>query len=566
MKNNKFSHPLEAAFNLAKPALIAVGFFSLCINLLMLTSPLYMLQVYDRVLISRSVDTLLLLSLVALGALIAFGLLEAIRARVLVRVGARFDLGLSEKIFATVMASGSDAQPFRDLETIRNFLTGRSLLALFDAPWTPLYIALVYLLHPWLGHVALGGAMILIAIVLINETATRDSLKKSMSHLATANHFAEAGSRNRDSVQAMGMLPGLSMVWHRWHDAALALQSKASDRAGIIGGAAKFVRITIQVGILGVGAFLAIHEVTSAGVMIAASIITGRALAPVEQAIAGWRSLQQARTGRTRLHEHLEEYYSEEEPMALPAPKGQVLFDNVFAAPPGSQRPVLSAISFQLEPGTSVGLTGPSAAGKSSLARLLVGVWKPLTGEVRLDGAEFDQWSKAQLGRHIGYLSQDVELFPGTVAQNIARFGDIDADAVVDAARLAGAHDTIVQLEQGYETLIGPGGANLSGGQRQRIGLARAFYGRPALIVLDEPTSNLDAVGEASVRTAVDELKKAGRTVVIVAHRPSLVGGVDKMMVIQKGRLTHFGTTSEVMPQITRRPSYVVGGAVESLV
>jgi PrtD family type I secretion system ABC transporter len=332
----------------------------------------------------------------------------------------------------------------------------------------------------------------------------------------------------------------------------------AADRGGTIGGAAKFVRITVQVSILGVGAFLAINEVTTAGVMIAASIITGRALAPVEAAITGWRSFLQAREARTRLHDQLDTFHADEAPMALPAPTGHVVFDNVFAGPPGAKRPVVAAISFELEPGTAVGLTGPSAAGKSTLARLLVGVWRPLSGEVRLDGAEFDQWSKPLLGPHIGYLSQDVELFPGTVAQNIARFGEIDADAVVDAAKLAGAHETIVQLEDGYETVIGAGGANLSGGQRQRIGLARAFYGRPALIVLDEPTSNLDAIGEASVRAAVETLKQDGHTVVVIAHRPSLVGGVDKMMVVQKGRLTHFGPTEEIMPQITRRPTSVV--------
>ncbi len=554
IKESAIHHPLDRAFRQARPALMAVGFFSLCINLLMLTSPLYMLQVYDRVLVSRSVDTLMLLSAVALGALIIFGILEAVRARVLVRVGARFDVCLSDTVFTSTMQSGAGAQPFRDLESIRSFLTGRSLTALFDAPWTPIYIALVYLLHPWLGHVALGGAAILLLIVLINESATRDPLKKSAGQLALANQFADAGSRNRDSIEAMGMLPGLSKVWHHWHDAGLAFQAVASDRGGSIGGLAKFVRITVQVAILGVGAFLAINEITTAGVMIAASIITGRALAPVEAAISGWRSFLHAREARARLHDHLGQYHADEEPMALPAPKGQVVFENVFAAPPGSNKPVLAAISFELKPGDTVGLTGPSAAGKSSLARLLVGVWQPLSGEVRLDGAEFCQWSRSLLGPHIGYLAQDVELFPGTVAQNIARFGEVDADAVIDAARLAGAHETIVQLEAGYETMIGAGGANLSGGQRQRIGLARAFYGRPALIVLDEPTSNLDAVGESLVRAAVEQLKARGHTIVIIAHRPSLVGGVDKMMVIQSGRLTHFGPAAEIMPQITRRP------------
>lgn len=558
MKKQKPLHPLDGALKLARPALIAVGFFSLCINLLMLTSPLYMLQVYDRVLVSRSVDTLILLSIVALSALLVFGVLEAVRARVLVRIGARFDRGLADTVFATVMQSGEGAQPFRDLESIRTFLTGRSLTALFDAPWTPLYIALVYYLHPWLGHVALIGTVTLLVIVLVNESATRRPLQASSGENARANQFVEAGSRNHDTVQAMGMLPGLSKVWHRWHDAGLTLQAVANDRSGVVAGAAKFVRVSIQVAILGVGAYLAINEITSAGVMIAASIITGRALAPVETAITGWRSFLQAREARKRLHDHLDIHLVTAEPMQLPAPNGHLVFDNVYASAPGAQRPVLSAVSFKLDPGTSVGLTGPSAAGKSSLARIMVGVWQPISGEVRLDGAELNQWSREMLGPHIGYLSQDVELFPGTVAQNIARFGEVDAEAVVAAAQLAGAHETIIQLEEGYETYLGPGGSNLSGGQRQRIGLARAFYGRPALIVLDEPTSNLDAVGEASVRAAVDSLKTSGSTVVLIAHRPSLVGGVDKMMVVQNGRLTHFGTTDEVMPQIIRRPTAIV--------
>ncbi|WP_159692300.1 type I secretion system permease/ATPase [Cognatazoarcus halotolerans] len=555
MSKSDLHHPLAKGYAQARSALIAVGVFSLCINLLMLTSPLYMLQIYDRVLVSRSVDTLLLLSVVALGALVILGVLETLRARVLVRVGARFDISISEAVFESVMKSGAGAQPLRDLETIRTFLTGRSLTALFDAPWTPLYIALVYVLHPWLGHVSLVGAVMLFVIALINESATRDILKKSTGQMMLANQFVEAGSRNAASIEAMGMVSGLSKVWHRWHDAGLAFNAVATDRGGAIGGVAKFVRITVQIAILSVGAFLAINEITTAGVMIAASIITGRALAPLESAISGWRSFLQARDARSRLYDHLEQYSGTDEPMALPPPSGRLVFENVFAAPPGVKKPVLAAISFDIQPGTTVGLTGPSAAGKSTLARLIVGAWKQLSGDIRLDGAEFSHWSKSLLGPHIGYLPQEVELLPGSVAQNIARFGQADADLVVDAAKLAGAHDTIQQLPNGYETMIGPGGVNLSGGQRQRIGLARAFYGRPALVVLDEPTSNLDAVGEFSVRAAIAELKANGHTVVVVAHRPSLVGGVDKMMVVQQGRLTHFGPTAEVMPQVTRRPT-----------
>lgn len=546
-------NPLVAAFRCARPALLVVGFFSLCINLLMLTAPLYMLQIYDRVLVSRHADTLLLLSFVALGALLVYGLLEAIRAQILVRVGGRFDHGLANTVFGTSMRSGSGSQPFRDLDAIRTSLTGPSLLALFDAPWTPLYIALIYLLHPLLGHLALAGALTLFAIAVSNELITRGPLKESAQQTSQANHFAETGTRNRDAVQAMGMLPGLAGVWHQWHDASLALQAKASDRAGIITGSARFLRFSLQVGILGLGAYLAINEQISPGVMIAASIITGRALAPMEAAISGWRSLLHAREAKNRLHDHLTRHVVEVDPMPLPAPKGQVDFDNVYAVPPGGERPVLCAASFSLKPGTSLGLTGPSAAGKSTIARLMVGVWQPSSGEVRLDNAELSQWDSSLLGPHIGYLPQDVELFTGTVADNIARFSEVDPQAVVEAARLAGAHEVILSLPDGYDTHIGPSGENLSGGQRQRIGLARAFYHYPALVVLDEPTSNLDAQGEATIRTAVEQLKQHGSTVVVIAHRPALIAGVDYMMVVQKGSITHFGLTKDVMPQVTRR-------------
>jgi len=553
MLESKDQNPLKAALHHARPALFAVLFFSLCINLLMLTSPLYMLQIYDRVLISKSVDTLVLLTVVAAGALLIFGVLEFLRTRVLIRIGGRFDRELSKTVFDSSMRGGIGAQPLRDLEVVRGFFTGSSLLALFDAPWTPVFIAVIYFMHPLLGHVALVGAIILFSMAVSNELVTRRPLLDSAGETAKANYFVEASSRNRDAVQAMGMLSGLTAVWRRWHDAGISLQALASDRASVIAGSVKFIRFFIQVGMLGVGAYLAINEVITPGVMIAASIIGGRALAPVESAIGGWRNFLLARDARTRLYKHLEAHVEDSEPMPLPAPKGVLEFDNVYTTPPGSDKPVVSGASFQLVPGTTLGLTGPSAAGKSSIARLMVGVWRPNSGEVRLDKAELDQWDPVQLGPHIGYLPQDVELFAGTVADNIARFGEVDPEAVVAAAQLAGAHETILSLPEGYDTYIGPDGQNLSGGQRQRVGIARAFYNRPPLVVLDEPTSNLDAVGEASVRSAIAELKQHGSTVVIIAHRPSLIGEVDNLMVVQGGVVTHFGPASEVMPQITRR-------------
>lgn len=551
--NNKDVNPLTAALKKLRPALWAVAVFSLFINLLMLTAPLYMLQVYDRVLVSRSHDTLLYLSIVAIGALIIFGVLEFIRSRVLIRVSGQFDRQLSKKVFQTVMQSGSGAQPFRDLEAIRGFFTGPSLLALFDSPWTPIYIILIYFLHPMLGHVVLVGGIILFSIAVTNELLTRKPLQNSSVETAQANQFTELSSRNHDAIKAMGMLPGLTAVWKNWHDAGLAYQSQASDRASYISGSAKFVRFFIQVGSLGMGAYLAINEIITPGTMIAASIISSRALAPIESAIGGWRSFLMARTSRKRLMEYLEHLYNEKEPMELPAPKGEVGFENVYTIPPGGEIPVLSGISFQLLAGETLGITGPSAAGKSSVARLMVGAWSPNSGTVRLDKAELDQWEPEKLGQYIGYLPQDVELFSGSIADNVARFNQVDPRKIVAATKLAGAHETILSLPDGYDTNIGPGGENLSGGQRQKIGIARAFYGQPPLIVLDEPTSNLDAVGEAAVRSAIDILKQLGSTVVIIAHKPVVIGSVDKLMVIQNGMLTHYGPSNEVMPQITRR-------------
>jgi ATP-binding cassette, subfamily C, type I secretion system permease/ATPase len=560
--SNPMQNPLDLALRNVRSALGAVLFFSMCINLLMLTSPMYMLQIYDRVLVSRNPDTLILLTIVATIALITYGILQYIRGSVLVRISGRIDNALSSKVFTSVLNTGKGVQSFKDLDAVRGFLTGNSLLSLFDAPWTPLYIALVYYLHPLLGHVVLVGAIVLLVLAVSNEFITRKLLQISGVELSQANRFAEISSHNRDAIQAMGMLPGLTTMWRRWHDRGIALQALASDRMSLIAGSAKFVRIYIQIGILGVGAYLAINEFITPGVMIAASIIGGRALSPVEQAITGWRSFLLARQSRTRLQKHLAEFALEKEKMPLPDPKGDIVFDNVYAKPPGSEKMVVSGVNFKLDSGTVLGITGPSAAGKSSIARLLVGVWKPLSGHVRLDQAELIQWENSQLGPHIGYLPQDVELFAGTVAENIARFGDMDPEAVVDAAKLAGANETILTLSNGYDTFIGADGENLSGGQRQRIGIARAFYRFPALIILDEPTSNLDATGEALVRQALQELKNRGSTVVVIAHRPTLIGGVDLLLVVQQGTVSHFGPVSEVLPQITRRIN--IGSTIES--
>jgi PrtD family type I secretion system ABC transporter len=530
-----------------------VAFFSLFVNVLALTSSLYMLQVYDRVLASRSGPTLLYLTLFAAACLATMALLELVRSRMLVRMGVRFDAQLSELVFQQTLNAGRSGQGLRDVEMLRSFVTGPTGLALLDAPWIPVYIAIVYLLHPMLGHVALAGGVLLLLLGLWNERSTRVPLAEAGAEMSAGHQFAELSARNAEVVRAMGMLPGLTKVWRRHHDLGIGLQGIASDRAGGISAVTKSMRMFLQVAILGAGAWLVIRQESTAGVMIAASIIMGRGLAPLESAIGGWRGFLLAREAYGRLVESLGGSGDAPETMALPAPKGRLVFDKVSAAPPESRKLTVQDLSFALEPGTCLGITGPSAAGKSTLARLAVGVWRPVTGTVRLDGASVSDYERAALGPHLGYLPQDIELFPGTVAQNIARFGEVDAQKVVEAAQLAGAHAMILALPQGYDTPIGTAGANLSGGQRQRVGLARAFYGNPPLVVLDEPTSNLDAEGETAVRQAMDALRAQGRTVLVIAHRPALLGGTDKLMVVMNGSIASLGPTSEVMPVITRR-------------
>ncbi|MBP8134594.1 MAG: type I secretion system permease/ATPase, partial [Zoogloea sp.] len=496
--------------------------------------------------------TLLYLTLFAGTCLATLAALEVVRSRLLVRLGARFDAQLSGLVFMRTLTAGRSGQSLRDLDQLRNFLTGSHILSLLDAPWMPIYIGLVYLLHPMLGHVALAGGVLLFLLALWNERDTREPLAEAGKQMAAGTQFAEISARNAEAIRAMGMLPGLTVLWRKRHDLGLGLQGLASDRAGNVAAVAKALRFFLQVAILGVGAWLVIKQECTGGVMIASSIIMGRGLAPVEAAIGGWRGFLMARESYGRLLKGFGSDAADAPTMLLPKPEGKLVFEGVSGGPPDLRKFTVQNLSFSLEAGSVLGITGPSAAGKSTLARLAVGVWRPGTGVVRLDGVNIADWNREDVGPHIGYLPQDIELFPGSVADNIARFGKVDPDKVVDAAQLAGAHQVILELPQGYDTPIGPSGVNLSGGQRQRIGLARAFYGRPPLIVLDEPTSNLDAEGEGAVRQAMEVLRGQS-TVVVIAHRPAVLGGTDQLMVILKGQIVNFGPTSEVMPVITRR-------------
>lgn len=540
------------ALQVLRSTLWWVGFFTVFINLLALTGSVYMLQVYDRVLASRSLPTLVFLSLFALGCLATLAGLEVVRSRLLVRLGVRLDARLSARVFEQTLAQGRSSQALGDLQTLRAFFTGPLMLSLLDVPWMPLYIALVYLLHPWLGHVALAGGAVLLALGLCNERLARRPLAEAGRALGDSARFAELSARHTEVVTALGMVPALAAVWRAGHERGLGLQGLASDRAANVAALAKAFRLLLQVAILGVGAWLVILQQTSAGVMVAASIVMGRALAPLEAAIGGWRQVVAVGQAHRRLGEMLGMLPAAAPAMALPAPTGHLVFENVSAGPPGARRPTVHQLHFSLAAGTSLGITGPSGSGKSSLARLAIGVWRPMAGAVRLDGVALADWRRDEVGPHLGYLPQDIELFPGTVAQNIARFATPDPQAVVAAAQLAGAHAMVLGLPQGYDTPLGPGGANLSGGQRQRLGLARAFYGEPTLVVLDEPSAHLDAEGEACVRQAVQVLQQRGCTVLVVAHRPTLLAGTDRLAVVVDGRIVHSGPTAELMPQLTR--------------
>jgi len=549
---------LRQALQRSGRAFFFVAIFSFFINLLMLTSPIYMLQVYDRVLTARSESTLIYLSLIIGVMMLVMALLEMVRSRVLVRVSGKMEQVLGAKVFDAIFAlnlrspAANRSQSLRDLDTVRQFITSQGPFALFDAPWAPIFIGIVFMMHPLLGLVAIIGALILFALAFVTEIATKKPLGEANMHAIKAASFAEASLKNSEVLAAMGMLPGIRRRWRASQDKALLLQAQASDSAGGISALTKFIRLLLQSSMLGFGAYLALEGEITPGVMIAASIIMGRGLAPVEQAIGSWRSFVSARGAYTRLDELLRTFTPPSNTMQLPAPKGLVTVDRVVAMPPGGTSPTIKGVSFGLAVGEALAIIGPSAAGKSTLARLLVGVWAPHSGSVRLDGADVYSWNHEQLGPHIGYLPQDVEIFDGTIKENIARFGDVDPLKVVEAAQLAGVHDMILRLPSGYDTLIGPGGIALSGGQRQRLGLARAVYGDPAFVVLDEPNSNLDSDGETALVGGLQRLKQKNTTVILISHRPSILNHVDKVLLLRDGMVEMFGPKQEVMARLTR--------------
>jgi len=536
-----------------KSTFVTVGTFSAITNLLMLVPSLYMLQVYDRVLASRNEMTLLMLTVLMLGAYLLMSGLEMVRAYVLVRAGARFDMLMNKRVYTAAFeqnlkqAGGNAGQSLSDLTTLRQFLTGNALFAFFDAPWFPVYLIVIFFFEPSLGWFALGGTLILVVLAFLNERITKAPLAEANSTAIASNTMATNNLRNAEVIESMGMLPNLITRWFKTHSKFLTLQADASEKAARIAAATKFVQVSLQSLVLGFGALLVLENKMTAGMMIAASILVGRALAPVQQVIGVWKSWSSTRSAMERLNKLLEVNPARQAGMQLPTPTGALTAEAVTAGPPGAKAPVVKNLSFGISAGDVLGVIGASGSGKSTLARLLVGVWPAMMGKVRLDGVDIYQWNKAELGPHIGYLPQDIELFGGTISENIARFGEVDPEKVVLAAKRAGVHDMILRMPSGYDTVLGDGGAGLSGGQKQRIGLARAMYGDPALLVLDEPNSNLDDVGEQALVRAVADLRQRGKTIVLITHRTTILGATNKLLMMRDGTAQMFGPTNEVL-------------------
>lgn len=542
------------------PFFVAAGVFSFFMNMLLLTPSLYMLQVYDRVLGSRSEETLWFITLLLIVALVVMGAMELVRSRLLVRANNAIDAQLAPYLLekmaegATSPEGNQYSHGLKDLNAIKTFLTGTGILAMFDAPWMPIAMLILWYMHHYLFLVALAGAVLMIGLTILNEYLTRKPLEDANGAGRAAGRHVEIALRNAEVVNAMGMLKGVARRWAGLNDVVIALQSKASQRAGTVSGVTKFVRQAIQSLGLGVGAYIVLREPTfTPGMMIAGTIVLGKALGPIELLIGGWKGFQEARIAYSRLDTFLKAQRLAIEPMELPAPTGQIALEKVSFGIRTTNKVIIKEVGFALAAGDALGIIGPSAAGKSTLARLLVGVWKPLQGTIRLDGADMNSWTPERLGPYIGYLPQDIELFAGTIADNIARLDEPDADKVIRAAQLAGLHEMILRMPKGYDTYIGEQGAVLSGGQRQRIGLARALYGDPKLVVLDEPNASLDTEGEQALLMAMAYLKRMGTTVVVITHKVSLLSNVDKLLVMQDGMLAVFGPRDGVLQHLAQQ-------------
>jgi ATP-binding cassette, subfamily C, bacterial len=550
--------PIKEWHAVARRTLAGVALFSVFVNLFMLTLPLYLFQLSDRVLTSHSHDTLLMLTMVALGFIAVLSLLDIVRRQVLGRMATNFETILGGPVLASIVtnakvADGANVQPLRNLHQVRNFISSPVMLLLFDVPLAPIYFGTVFLIHPYLGFISLASGFVLIAIALVNQKATSSPLGQANLHASKADAHADALARNSQVINAMGMLNESILHWGGAQSRALVFQSGALDRNFWISGASKFARLVAQIIILAVGAYLALQGSVTGGMMIAASIIAGRALQPLEVMIEGWRNLVQTRAAYSQVSRTVESLKQEEPHLLLPKPEGRLTVERLLYLPPGCKEAVLNGVNLELQAGESLAIVGPSGSGKSTLARILVGCLYPTAGKVRLDGTELRNWDRRQFGEFTGYLPQEVELFPGTIKENVCRMrADLPDEKIYQAAMLTDVHEMICQLPRGYETVLERSGAPLSGGQKQRIALARAFFGDPSLVVLDEPNSNLDAAGEQALTDTLRRAKERGVTVVVITQRPAVLNSMDKLLILRGGRVEAFGPPSEVLIRVVR--------------
>ncbi|WP_280141888.1 type I secretion system permease/ATPase [Pseudovibrio sp. Tun.PSC04-5.I4] len=549
---------MTEAFSSLRSALVGVGGVSMLLNILMLTGPLFMLQVYDRVLASGSVPTLVVLATLVGSLFLFYGILETVRGRVLSRLGQRVDAQLSGVTYEIstnlpliLGPKGAKIRPVQDLDQVRNFLSGPGPSAIFDLPWMPLYFGIVYLFHPLLGLMAIGGAVVMCLLVTLNEFTSRKPASEAAAETNRRASIVEASRANAEVVQAMGMMHTMKTRWHQGNDAYLVKQRKSADRSAMFSTIVKTFRFVLQSAMLGMGAWLVIQQEVTSGVMIASSIMTSRALAPVEQAVSQWKGFIAARQGLARLRKVIDNKKDTSNVMELPLPHQRIELEGVACGPVGLRQPFVQGVNIELSAGEGLGIIGKSGSGKSTLSRAIVGITNALAGSIRFDGSELDHWTSERVGEFVGYLPQDIQLFDGTVAENISRFKqNANPEDVIEAAKIASVHDFITSLPEGYNTVIGTAGFALSGGQRQRVALARAMYGEPFLIVLDEPNSNLDSEGEACLTHAIKLMRSRGKVVVVIAHRSSAIAAVDKVLILNEGRQVAYGPRDEVMKQL----------------
>lgn len=557
-ENTSGAEELKSALGTVKQHFIYAGCFSAAVNILLLAPIIYMLQVYDRVLSSGSFSTLGTLTLLLVFLLVALGGFEWVRSYILISASNKLEVVLRERVFnATFKLSlfgggRSGAQPINDLAGLRQFLTGNGVFAFFDAPWFPVYVFVMFMFHFWFGICAIIAGIIMVILAYVNEVATNKTLKEANQEAGLATTRLNSSLRNVEVIEAMGMTENIRKSLQKQSDNVLLLQTDASKLAGGLSAVSKTFRMVVQSLMLGLGALLALEHQISPGSMIAGSLLLGRALAPIDMLVGTWKGFSVARAQYGRLSKILDQLPAETERMQLPPPQGSLQLENVVVTPPGSRVPILKQISFQLNAGDALGIIGPSASGKSTLARAILGIWPAVSGKVRLDGSDISAWNRTDLGPYIGYLPQDIELFDGSISDNISRFSEMNPEKVVAAAQLAGVHDLILRLPDGYDTIIGSSGGVLSGGQRQRIGLARAVYGNPKLIVLDEPNSNLDDQGEKELVLAVNRIKETGCTVIVISHRTLILSSVDKLLVLKEGTVLAFGPRDQVLTALSQ--------------